>query len=105
MQMYPSDLVVMFFKDTFVDEEHLKLIKKRLMSYCKQNYSMFFNDLSCLVSYHQALEDLRQEFDLFVKFARLNPQIVGQILKSDNFNISLTLQAAKIVCHELSKTK
>ncbi len=105
MQMYPSDLVVMFLRNTPVDEEQLKLVKKRLVNYCKQNYSMCFMDLSCLVLYHQALEDLRLEFELFVRFSRLNPQIVGQILKGDNFNISLALQAAKIVCHELSKTK
>ena len=103
--MYPSDLVDMSFKNTLADEQQLALITKRLGSYCKQNYSMRFNDLGCLVLYHQALEELRQELDLLVRFARLNPQIAGQILKSDNFNRSLALQAAKIVCHELSKTR
>ena len=106
MQMYPRDLVAMFFsKDTSVDDEQLKLIKLRLTSYCKQIYSMCFKDLSCLVLYHQALEDLKLELDLLVTFARLNPQIVGHILKGDNFNVSLAQQAAKLVCHELTKTK
>ncbi len=46
-----------------------------------------------------SLERLRQELDLFVRFARLNPLIAGKILKSDNLNSSLDLQTAEIVCH------
>ena len=105
MQFYPHDLLVMFFKDTFLNEEHLKLVKKRLDNYCKSKYSMCFKNLSCLVTYHLALESLKQELHLFAKFARLNPKIIDTILKSDNLGTNLCLTASKIICHNLSHTK
>lgn len=90
------------FKDRFLDENHYKLIKKRLVAHCKLAYGMKFQDLFTMIAIHLSFEDLKPELYLFSKFAQMNPMIIEQILKSDNMESNLCYQASRIFIHKIS---
>ena len=94
---------MMTFKDRFISDNHFKLLKNRLIAYCKQSYGMKFQDLFTMIAIHLSFEDLKQEIYLFTKFTQMNPLIIEQILKSDNMQVNLCYQASRIFIHKISK--
>jgi hypothetical protein len=60
---------------------------------------------STRVIYHLALDDLRQEFSLFTKFAQLNPDILEQILEEKTTSLNLCFQASSIITGKLASPK
>jgi hypothetical protein len=60
---------------------------------------------STRVIYHLALDDLRQEFSLFTKFAQLNPDILEQILEEKTTSLNLCFQASSIITDKLASPK
>lgn len=102
---YLNDLLVISSNDSFINGDHLKLVKDRLVNYCREKYSLCTKDLESLIVYHLALEDLKQEFSLFAKFAQLNSNIPQQILDEKQTSLNLCFQASRIICNKLATPK
>jgi len=102
---YLNDLLIISSHDSFINETHLRLVKNRLLNYCREKYSLCTRDLESLVIYHLALDDLKQEFSLFAKFAQLNPNILEQILEERTVSLNLCFQASSIITGKLASPK
>ncbi len=102
IRFYQNDFVILSFRESFLSMEHFNLIIKRIKEYVTQEFGGGFIDLTSLVNFHLAYEDLKQELDLFFKFAQIEPTIIDKLQKSENYNVNLCYLATKIICHSLS---
>ena len=102
IRLYLNDFVILSFKEAFLSADHFNLIVRRIKEYVTQEYGGGFFDLSSLVNFHLAYEDLKQELYLFFKFSQIEPTIIDKLAKSENSNVNLCYLATKIICHSLS---
>jgi E3 ubiquitin-protein ligase RNF213 len=98
IDLYLNDFIVLSFKESFKSKEYFELVKKRIKDYCSHHFLSSFRDLSSLVCFNLAFENLKQELYLFTKFIQTDDAIISNLAKSQNENINLCFLAAKYVC-------
>ena len=94
---YLNDYLLMSVTDSFIDKTHLEIFKKRVLDYCKLHYCKFSSNLDMLIGIHLSFDELKQELQLFTKFASLSHNILEIVDKSENSNVNLCLLASRSV--------
>ena len=102
---YLNDLIILTYKDSLLDENHLKLVNKRILEHSKANYSYPSLSLNALIGYHLSLDKLKQEVYLFSKFAHSNPPLVEKLIKSEAWNSNLCFMASKSACNAFENAR
>ncbi|RNA31081.1 E3 ubiquitin-ligase RNF213-like [Brachionus plicatilis] len=96
---YVNDFILLSSSEPFISVDHFRLVKNRLMQYCKKNYCRLQNDLNFLIGLHCSYEKLNLEIKLFSKFAKIDPKCIDLIAKSDNQDSNISFLAARILCN------
>ena len=94
---YLNDYLLLSSNDSFINFTHFKIFKKRVIEYCRQNYCKNSNDLSMLIGINLSFDELKNELQLFTKFAILSNAILDIVDKSDNPNVNLCYLASRLV--------
>ena len=100
---YINDFILFSIAEPFENLDHFRIVKDRLISYCKKNYCRSQNEFKFLIGLHCSYEKLSLEINLFTKFAKIDSKCIEIIYKSDNKESNISFLAARVLCDKYTK--